>query len=211
MVTKLKLFIILNLISSLSFGIDCKKQSKIDVYRISDLVFTGTIVEVSSNHFSILVGEKFKGQYKKDTLQAVLQNNSIIPEKGEDWLIYAEDLGEFIYVDDCLGSKNFNWPYGVQDISSPEQPPPFFRDESMMYLLENIWKDRALNELYFEILSLRQFKIQNENTMMAERLSSLDNYKLALEKEVHHIKWMIAFVILLLAISIIISIILKNK
>jgi hypothetical protein len=211
MVTKFNLFIILNLISSLSFGIDCKKQSKIDIYRKSNLVFTGTIVEVSSNHFSVLVGEKFKGKYKKDTLIAVIQNNSIIPEKGEDWLIYAEDLGELIYVDDCLGSKSFNWPYGIQDISSPEQPPPFFRDESMVYLLENIWKDRALNELYFEILSLRQFKIQNENTMMDEGLSSLENYKLALEKEIHYIKWMIAFVIFLLIIFIITSLTYKNK
>lgn len=172
MVTRIILVFLFTIGSFLLFGSDCTKQTKTRLYEQADLIFVGKIMGIGDSSFSVDVHEIFKGD-EVQRVDLVINESAFIPkERGEIWLFYARLLdGNLLVADQCGGSKSFSFPYGLQDISFPE-PPPRGASEEMLQLFKNNRKQNSINELYFEILSLRQFRI-------ISMLSSIDIQKSA--------------------------------
>lgn len=140
---------------------DCRRISKIEVYETADLVFLGQVSEIDDSTFGINVFEYFKGSEEIQYLKGIRMDNSISPKEEDLWLFYAKQIGEGeVYIDFCSGSKSFQNPTGFHDVTFPSPPPPFLKDQSLLFLTENIVESKSLSELYFEIISLRQMKIE---------------------------------------------------
>jgi len=146
---------------SQSLASDCDRISKIEQFNLADAVIVGKVLYSTDDYHQIGVVEKFKGTVG-DTIKLFLNQYSIYVKENETWLMYLK-LGSdnYFYSNYCSGSKSFTTPIGVNDYSFPE-PPPYFKEESIKYLTGVVLKSRSLNELYFDILNLRQIKMQKE-------------------------------------------------
>jgi hypothetical protein len=167
-----KIIFILLLTSALtkSLACNCKSISKYDDFVASDLVFLGEAIEVSELFFKIKIYEFFKEQ-SSDTLVANIDDCSIIPEKDEIWLFYANKTGNGkIYISQCSSSRSFKRPFSFSMDNFPKPPPPNI-DEGLLKIMDELNKDRGLIELYYDIENLRVKKIQvdlqksNENLL----------------------------------------------
>lgn len=156
------LFIVLSSVIR-AYSSDCKTFNKYELYNNSDVIFMGKIEEVQSSVFSVRIYEVFKGILKIDSIITMpLDGESILPEKNELWLLFGEEDNEgVIYISVCSGSKKFSWPYseGFNVINYFEPPPQGVVNKESLILIQKMWQDRALNELYFDILNLRQLKL----------------------------------------------------
>ena len=171
----LSFFIVFIVFSTLSFGSDCSKTSKNELFRSADFVFIGEVIYVDESSYIIKVNEKFKGN-PKDTVEGVISHSSIRPEKGSNWLMYSSKIDENkIFTDFCSGSRSFEIPFGAHDYSYPKPPPRYLKDPSQFFLFENITHDMALNELYFDISNLRQKKLEGLLTNLVADNKDLKN------------------------------------
>lgn len=157
-----------------SYANDCIKLSKSEIVNIADLIVLGQILEVNETDYKVKVLEVFKGN-SSDTLVGLLNHNVNTPQPGSLWLLYAQSLaGNKIIADACSGSKSFDWPHGPHNIAFPPPPPPDILDKpSQMFILEQVIKDGALNELYFEIMSLRFSKMNLDLAKTRETVKDL--------------------------------------
>lgn len=168
------ILIILLLYCGSSYANDCIKLSKSEIVNIADLIVLGQILEVNETDYKVKVLEVFKGN-PSDTLVGLLNHNVNTPQPGSLWLLYAQSLADNkIIADACSGSKSFDWPHGPHDITFPAPPPPDILDKpSQMFILEQVIKDGALHELYFEIMSLRFSKMNLDLAKTRETVKDL--------------------------------------
>lgn len=155
------------------FCVDCKSLSKAEEYKYSDLIFIGTVTGEEERHYTVDVEEMFKGEVS--TSITIHREQSPRMNKGEQWLIYALQRGDSIFIDPCSGSKSFTWPYGLHDINRVEVPPSYFNNKSMSYILETVWDKAALSEFYYDIIGLRQLKTQQDIVAILETNKQLSD------------------------------------
>ena len=174
-------FIVLILIASQATAWDCKTQTKRELYDEYEVVLIGKILRVDSLSYLVAVQEMFKGS-QHDTLVGELwaetYGASIRPERGETWLIYGDIRNGNLLAGDCSGSRSFDFPYSFHMIASPTPPPRQMGEitEVEMFILRNIDLDKALNELYYDIITLRQWKLE-EKIKSKEPIEERDNNK----------------------------------
>lgn len=184
--------------AGISFADDCKKISKEEAFNFSDLIFLGHVFEVSDSTYKIKVIESFKG-YPQDTLVGVISRNVIPPIVGSIWLIYGQNLNDNRFLADvCSGSKSINWPHGTHDITFPTPPPPeVFKNPSQLFLLKQIIADKALNEFYYDVATLRAKRVEGENKLMKDKLDQIVQQYSLIENRLILMRWlMIASIVM---------------
>lgn len=186
--------------SGIAFADECKKISKEETYNFSDIVFLGHVFEVGDSTYRIKVIELFKGkQTLNDTLVGIISRDVITPGVGSIWLIYAQGLDDNRFIADvCSGSKSMNWPHGTNDITFPTPPPSeVYKNPSQLFLLKQIIIDKALNEFYYDVASLRARKAQEENKLIKEERNRLTQQYGILAKELAFMKWLLVVLIVI--------------
>jgi hypothetical protein len=173
---KLLLIVFITLKLTVTFGFDCKKLTKDQIYNQADLVFLGSVIYVSDTIAGVRIIEWFKGN-AKDTVQWFISKGEVIPSINTTWLIYGHNtnIGNSFYIQECTGSKGFTAPYSIQDDAIP--PPPTSEMVSMSLegrvLHRQMLFDRALSELYFDIASLRARKLEREIALLQQKYDKL--------------------------------------
>ncbi|MCS6974174.1 MAG: hypothetical protein NZM13_06785 [Cyclobacteriaceae bacterium] len=177
---------------------DCKRISKEEAFNNADIIFLGHVFEVSDSTYRIKVIEWFKG-VPKDTLVGVITQSVIVPEIGSIWLILGQSLTPDRFLADvCSGSKSLDLPHGTYDITVPEVPPrDVFKNPSELFLLKQMVSDKALNEFYFDVASLRARKSQEENKLLKSELEKMERNITRLADEVSTLKWLIVILALI--------------
>ena len=124
------------------YGSDCYDYTKQALYESADVVFLGKLLlggEDSEQYYTLKVDETFKGS--TDSLVTITKSNSISMDKGQYWLVYAnENQGDFLYIDACSGSKSFEWPISTQDYGFDAMAIVSQPDRSTATLLEHLMK-----------------------------------------------------------------------
>jgi hypothetical protein len=180
---------------------DCKKISKEDVYNYADVIFLGHVFEVGDSIYHIKVIEWYKGNLA-DTLVGVITQNVAVPKVGSIWLIFGQKLSDTKFLADvCSGSKSLSLPHGTHDITLPDIPPPdILKNPSQLFLVKQLISDKALNEFYFDVASLRARKAQQENKLMSDRFSHLEKSYASLSREMSFIKWSL-FILIIVSVG----------
>jgi hypothetical protein len=171
---------------------DCKKISKEEAFNYAEIIFLGHVFEINDSTYRVKVVEWYKG-IPKDTLVGVITQNVMTPKIGSIWLILGQNLASDRFLADvCSGSKSLNLPHGTHDITLPEIPPPdVFRNPSVLFLLKQIISDKALNEFYFDVASLRARKVQEEIKSITKENDQLEKQYSQLRSEINFMKWSI--------------------
>jgi hypothetical protein len=185
---------------------DCKKISKEDVYNYADVIFLGHVFEVGDSIYHIKVIEWYKGNLA-DTLVGVITQNVVVPKVGSIWLIFGQKLSDTKFLADvCSGSKSLSLPHGTHDITLPDIPPPdILKNPSQLFLVKQLISDKALNEFYFDVASLRARKTQQENKLMSDRFSHLEKSYASLSREMSFIKWSLIILIIVSVGSVLLN------
>ncbi|MDR7130948.1 hypothetical protein J2X69_003307 [Algoriphagus sp. 4150] len=172
---KLTILLFLIFCCEILYASDCSKISKLEAFEQADLVFIGVVTESSESEFEVKVIEVFKGSIQ-DTLLGVVNNELLRPKKWTTWLFYASTIeGDKIAVGPCSGSKSFEFPHGYNDVNTLiPLSKTMFSSPNDLVLLEQILKDKASNEMYFEILSLRNYKFNEQVSTLSVKLSSIE-------------------------------------
>lgn len=161
---------ILIYVSNNSSACDCKTITKSEEQNLSSLIFLGDIIKKDDDNFTIKPIEIFKGEVSilNSTLIAPLGECLINPEIGETWLVYATLNGKGIIVSSCGYSRSFNRP--ISQMGS-DIPPPIGYDIKKIeeILIENIYINKALNELHLDIQNLRSQRQQKEILSFEEK------------------------------------------
>jgi hypothetical protein len=175
-------------------GTDCKTFSKEEIYNQADLVFLGKIIYVSDTLASVEIIELFKGS-ANDTILWLTSNGGIKPRLNSTWLIYGYKAvtKNTFYVGDCGGSKSFDAPRSIHDntIPSPPTPEMMLMNSQGRILHEQMLLDRALNEFYFDVASLRAKKILEETRVVNKEYARIEKKHSQLANDLHFIKWAI--------------------
>lgn len=187
------------------FANDCKSLSKEEVFDYADIIFLGHVFDVGDSTYRVKIAEWFKGS-PRDTLTGVITHDVIPPEIGSIWLIFGQRLTENSFLADvCSGSKSLDLPYGSHDITIPIIPPPeMYGNPVLLTLLKEIELDKALNEFYYDVASLRARKFEEENELIGQSQSQMEANYTKLENDVKFIKWSTLILILILILSILI-------
>jgi hypothetical protein len=191
--TRIVFVLLVILLSRTVYGNDCSFLSKYELHNNSDVIFTGYVIESNNFEYKIWVQEVFKGSLT-DTLVGIVDQNYLHPKKGTTWLVYASGLedGE-VFIDACSGSKSFQRPYGYHDVSGfIPAPKEVYSSPISTFLMEQIQNARSLNELYFEIISLREI---NSKKQVSETILPIDEFKGLLER-------IMVFLVLLTIVSL---------
>ena len=173
--TRIVFVLLVILLPRTVYGNDCSFLSKYELYSNSDVIFTGYVIESNNIEYKIWVQEVFKGRLT-DTLVGIVDKNYLHPKKGTTWLVYASGLedGE-VSIDPCSGSKSFERPYGYHDVSGIiPAPKEMYSSPTSMFLMEQIQNAKSLNELYFEIIGLREM---NSKKQISEGVLPIDEIK----------------------------------
>jgi hypothetical protein len=185
---------------------DCKKISKEEAFNYADIIFLGHVFEVNDSTYRVKVMEWFKG-VPKDTLVGVITQSVMVPKIGSIWLILGQSLTPDRFLADvCSGSKSLNFPHGTHDITFPELPPSdVLKNPTALFLLKQIISDKALNEFYFDVASLRARKIQEENASIKEENNQLKKQYSQLISDINFMKWAIIILTIVSLGSIVIN------
>ena len=141
---------------------DCKSISKAMDYENSFVIFLGEIKAVDSERFVIMPLEFFKGE-EFDLAISIFDECSITPAIGERWLVYATKYSETeIFISSCGSSRSFNWPFSPNSEFYP-RPPRIIFDSTSSEIISRLDRGIALNELYFDINTLRSTRMRRES------------------------------------------------
>lgn len=160
----------LMLISSV-YADDCKIYSKQELFQFADHIFLAQLVSQNDSSIELSIHEVFKGSLGENQLVEINKKHSKNIRGNKSWLIYAIEKNEKLVISECGGTKGFEFPQNISNASSPDILQYLPLNKDILLGLENDWNGHALNELYYDIISLRQRKIINE-------LSSLRNNEL---------------------------------
>lgn len=187
------------------FADDCKSLSKEEVFDYADIIFLGHVFDAGDSTYMVKISEWFKG-IPRDTLTGVITQDVIPPEIGSIWLIFGQSLTDNRFLADvCSGSKSLDLPYGSHDITIPIIPPPeMYGNPAQLALLKEIELDKALNEFYYDVASLRARKFEEENKSIRQSQSQMEVNYTKLEQDVKFIKWSILILLLAFVLSILI-------
>nr|NQU89704.1 hypothetical protein [Bacteroidota bacterium] len=168
-------------------------------YNSSEFIFLGEVIEKNDTSFEFAVYETFKG-ILNDTVQFIVADCSIMPNKTEIWLIYANQYDDtFMIASQCGWSRSFNWPFSGNSIFFPKPPPQEISAE-FLEILNISYTERALSELQFDIISLRQNNIQEEmNRIKKPYQESMEKLE-KIHQQLLILKWSLLSMILLLVI-----------
>jgi len=188
----------------------CPDRTKDEQIDFADIIFLGRVIGATDTSYVIKVLESFKGVHG-DTLNGILTSEVRIPEIGTTWLIYARSLSEInFFADICSGSKSFEWPHSFSDVSFPMPPRRGAVISSGEELIQDeLIKDMALNELYYEISSLRSHKSMDDLKIMQNKFNGLEDTISRLNVQSIILKWLIILVVVLLLSSLFFT--LQNK
>lgn len=154
-----------------AFSCDCKYITKNENFEHVDYVFLGKISKVYKEYYEISLIESFKKEVPLN-LTGKSDSCSISPDEGEIWLLYANRIGKRkVFISQCSWSRNFEFPYCIYSEGTPPPRPPT-ANRDFLHLEELQFKNMALNELYFDIFSLRSKKIKSE----LDNINSKVNY-----------------------------------
>ncbi|MEM9361244.1 MAG: hypothetical protein AAGA43_01360 [Bacteroidota bacterium] len=156
---------------------DCKTITKFDEYNMSEIIFLGYVTEKDSEHFTITIIEIFKGKDFSfgSKVQGFLGLGVVNPNIGETWLLYGSFSENGIVINRCGHSRSFSNPYSL---ASNDIPPPLAIESSKeaQDLIENVYLNRALAELQYDVMDLRQRKFQAEYTRLYDKNSDESSY-----------------------------------
>lgn len=185
---------------------DCKKISKEEAYNYADVIFLGHVFEVGDSTYRIKIIEWYKGN-PIDTLVGAITQNVTVPKVGSIWLIFGQKKTDSEFLADvCSGSKSLSLPHGTHDISFPEIPPPdVFKNPSQLFLVKQIVSDKALNEFYFDVASLRARRVHQESKLLSERCNLLEKNYAQLSREISFMRWSIIILIIVSVSSMILN------
>lgn len=183
-----------------SLGCDCKYISKQEEYKSSDLIFVGEISTVEKDRFYVSMIESLKGD-KTDTLMSVFVDNcSVYPQQGETWLLYSTIDDGVRYVSKCGWSRSFQHPFQIGSGNMPLPPSPG-TDASLMFMIDNTSKNKALSELYFDISTMRNERLKASIDEIRTKIESESKYDLSSIEST--LRWILIIVALSLLISVI--------
>lgn len=205
------MLVLLLLKSGIISADDCKKISKEDIYNYADIIFLGHVFEVGDSTYRINVMEWYKGKFLEDTLTGMITQRVMTPKTGSIWLIFGKTQpGDKFLADVCSGSKSLSSPHGTHDITFPEVPPPdVFKNPSQLFLAKQIVLDKALNEFYFDVASLRARKAQQVNESIKEKYSHLEKKYSQLSDDLNFLKWAVIVLIIVTVTSTVVRLIKK--
>jgi len=113
------IFFIFFISTFIGHACDCSFNSKYELrnhsYNLSSYIVIGEITNIDDNNYHIKVFEKIKGDTinNKHLIGTINNSCSIIPKKGDVWLLYLEKNNEkeTLYADMCLESKIIDYLY----------------------------------------------------------------------------------------------------
>lgn len=152
---------------SFAYGCDCNfidndSKSRLINYEESNLIFVGILVD----NKTIVVSEFLKSSTKirKQYKVVEIDNCSLVPEKGEVWLVYStiQETGA-ISINQCSRSRSFSNPNRYMG----EIPPPLMKygkpiSKNELKNQEELFRLQANVDLLEEIEWLRAIKSNNE-------------------------------------------------
>ncbi len=190
------IFLILIFIKITAFACNCKSITIAEEYKVSDLVFIGDIIKKENGYYLIRVKEVFKGKNSivDKVFKAFSGSCMINPEQGETWLIFADDLQDYIEISRCGNSTNFDNPFSFKEDFIP---PPLSENvsEEINILIKNSYKNKAYNKLLIEINNLRNIKSNKE----------ILNLRIEISNKLNIIKWLLISIISVLLILLILK------
>lgn len=164
--------------TNISYSSDCKTITKFEEYDKSEMIILGYITDKVDEHFNINILEVFKGEdiALGSKVQGFLGDGLINPNIGETWLLYGSFSEKGLIVNICGHSRSFNSPYSIGGYSIP--PPPASNETSKEAedLMNNIYLNRALSELHYDLMNLRHRKLQKEFTEFKNQYGDINSY-----------------------------------
>ncbi len=196
----LLLFLSLNVFLE-ALGCDCKYISKQEEYNLADLIFVGEISTVERDKFYVSMVESLKGD-KTDSLRVVsIENCSIFPEQGETWLLYStiNEVG-VMSVSKCGWSRSFQHPFQVGSRKIPPPPSPETAT-SLLLMVDKISKNLALSELYYDISTMRNFRLESSINEIKTKVESQGDFSFV--SLLVTLRWILIIVSLTVLLSIV--------
>lgn len=156
------------------YSCDCNPISKEKGVELSKYILIGNILNVNSQGFQVVSKEIFKGNEVNlgDTLNITLNSCSIYPMKDEDWLLYIEEDESQYIVSTCNFSRNLSNP---TSIAIPPMFPPFNYSQESSIMINIIEKQKILQELNIDLLTLRINKYLNQKDSPAIKKISIES------------------------------------
>lgn len=140
---------------------NCKEFTQDQEWRNSELVFIGRITEKNKDNFEVQVIEIFKNStFTEQVVFRVEESTcSIIPSKGELWLIYGHLRKGILSVSSCgySNSLSFNSKKGSSKILPP-RPLNYTKEEHEIVM--SLYDSRIADQLFFTVNGLRIQKLE---------------------------------------------------
>jgi len=131
-------------------------------YINSDVIVLGVITTMNEDNYELEIIESYKGSEYRKLTGKITNSCSIFPSVGEKWLIYAELRDDStIFSTSCGSSRSFTSFFSA--LGYDRQPYPENMTEEQYELNNNIIYGIELQELYFEVNTLRFRKLTNSN------------------------------------------------
>lgn len=170
------LIIFLFLKSGCLLGVDCKQHHfyrDIQVfYNVSEIIFIGKIIAKHERLYEFEVYETFKGE-SKENIMIEFEPSMLKPVKGQVWLVYAIFKNNKYFVHECSISRSFDHPV-LHFYKLPLIEIPFDSVAEKKFQSEyKILKEKALEDLHFEIRELRERKNNNELNSINSRVYTI--------------------------------------
>lgn len=112
-----------------SFACSCPPPGKTHAMRLlsyehSKMIFSGIAIAHHEDHVTFKVSEIFKGAFSDSVNLSTVSSCSLIPRKGEEWIVYAEDNGSGnLIASMCLLSRRIDTISRFNVVSIPPPPP----------------------------------------------------------------------------------------
>lgn len=180
MLRYLIIILVFTFAANTSFSRECKTITKFNEYHNSEIIILGYITEKGDKNFNLEVLEVFKGDdtISGSKISGLLGEDLINPDIGETWLLYASFSEKVLVVNICGHSRSFDRPYSIGGNSIPPPPSSNENFEEAQDVINNIYVNRALSELRYDIMDLRYKKLQNQLSEFKNNNSNMRSYSM---------------------------------
>lgn len=192
-----------------SFSCDCKNFSRFEEYQLSEIVMLGKVTHVIQKEFSIIPFEIFKGEINNSTINFIIADDcSINPIEGEIGLYYAIKNENSYYISSCGYSRSFKRPYHNNYVPPP---PPINMPDYLLFYLDQLNYERALSELYFDINTLRQMKMEDKLKTIHNDILKIEGGEDNIISNLLYVKWSVQILIAIMLFFIVVIFIKNNS